>query len=255
MYSISPYIVSAFFLFVFALEGVFPYYPGRVARLHHAAPHLLAALLNGLIKWSFLGGLALGTIAWAEGRLPGLAHMLPIPDAASTVIILILFDLWMFLWHLANHHIVFLQRFHRAHHSDTAMDSSTALRFHPGELILSAFIRLPVILLLGMSFPQLALYELILNISVLFHHSNAALPKGWDRALRALITTPDMHRVHHSVVPGETNSNYTSLLSVWDRLFGTFRMREDTHTITLGLPVFREEKWQALWGFLITPVQ
>ena len=254
MYSISPYIVYAALICIFTLEGIFPHYPGRSARLKHAAPHIFAALFNGLLKWGFLSGLALGTISWAEGRLPGLARLLPLPYAARTAATFVLFDLWMFFWHRANHQLGFLWRFHRAHHSDTTMDSTTALRFHPGELILSAFARLPVILLLGLSFPQLALYELLLSISILFHHSNLALPKGWDRTLRAAITTPDMHRVHHSIVPGETNSNFTSLLSVWDRLFKTFRMR-NTHTISLGLPVFREEKWQGLWGFLITPVQ
>ena len=255
MYLISPYIVSAALICIFALEGRFPYYPGRTARLKHAAPHLLAALLNGLVKWGLLGGMTLGAIAWSEGRFPGLARLPQFPYAARTAAALVLFDLWLFFWHMANHRTGFLWRFHRAHHSDTAMDSTTALRFHPGELILSAFARLPVILLLGLSFPQLALYELILNLSVLFHHSNLALPKGWDRALRAAITTPEMHRVHHSVVFEETNSNFTSLLSVWDRLFGTFRAPKDTLGITLGLPVFRGEKWQGFRGFLITPAQ
>lgn len=254
MYPTNIFTASIVLIGLFALEGLIPHYPGRTARLRHAAPHILAALLNGIIKWGFLSGITLGAIAWREGRSPGLAHWLPMAYMARTAAVLVLFDLWVFFWHRANHHIVFLQRFHRAHHSDTAMDSTTALRFHPGELVLSAFIRLPVILLLGMSFAQLALYELILNLSVLFHHSNLALPEGWDRALRAVIVTPDMHRVHHSVEPDETNSNFSSILSVWDRLFKTFRMR-DTHTIILGLPVFREEKWQGFRGFLITPAQ
>jgi sterol desaturase/sphingolipid hydroxylase (fatty acid hydroxylase superfamily) len=135
------------------------------------------------------------------------------------------------------------------------MDTTTALRFHPGELILSTFARLPVVLLLGMSFAQLVLFELVLNLSTLFHHSNLGVPERWDRMLRTVIVTPNMHRVHHSVELSETNSNFTSLLSVWDRLYRTFRSREDTRTITIGLPRFREEKWQRLWGFLITPVQ
>jgi len=133
------------------------------------------------------------------------------------------------------------------------MDTTTALRFHPGELILSTFIRLPVVILLGMSFAQLVLFELMLNLSTLFHHSNMAIPEKWDRLLRAVMVTPNMHRVHHSVVRAETNSNFTSLLSVWDRLYGTFRTRGDTRTITIGLPDYRDLRWQQLRGFLITP--
>jgi sterol desaturase/sphingolipid hydroxylase (fatty acid hydroxylase superfamily) len=135
------------------------------------------------------------------------------------------------------------------------MDTTTALRFHPGELILSTFVRLPVIILLGMSFAQLALFEVLLNISTLFHHSNLGVPEKWDRRLRVAIVTPNMHRVHHSIEVFETNSNYTSLLSFWDRLYQSFRMREDTLTITIGLPRFRETKWQRFWGFIITPAQ
>lgn len=133
------------------------------------------------------------------------------------------------------------------------MDTTTALRFHPGELVLSTLVRLPVLVLLGMSFVQLVLFETVLNLSTLFHHSNLAVPEKWDRLLRMAVVTPNMHRVHHSVKGFETNSNFTSILSIWDRLFRTFRTREDTHTITIGLPQFREEKYQRLWGFLITP--
>jgi sterol desaturase/sphingolipid hydroxylase (fatty acid hydroxylase superfamily) len=133
------------------------------------------------------------------------------------------------------------------------MDTTTALRFHPGELILSTFIRMPVIVLIGMSFAEVILFETLLNIATLFHHSNLAIPEKWDRALRAVIVTPNMHRVHHSIEGIETNSNYTSLLSIWDRLFRSFKLRENTRTITLGLPEFRGAKWQELRGFLVTP--
>jgi len=251
----SLYFISPVLLCIFILEGLFPHYPGRTARLRHAAPHVLTALLNGLVKWGVLSGLTITAIAWGEGRSLGLARLLPFTYAARTAAVLALFDLWVFLWHRANHRVRFLSLFHRAHHSDTAMDCTTALRFHPGELILSAFIRLPAVLLLGLTFPQLCLYELVLNLSILFHHSNLAVPKAWDRALSALIVTPDMHRVHHSTEAAETNSNFSSVLSVWDRLAGTFRTREDTRGITLGLPVFREAKWQRFRGILITPLQ
>jgi sterol desaturase/sphingolipid hydroxylase (fatty acid hydroxylase superfamily) len=251
----KPYAIFIALICIFVLEGVFPHYRGRIGRVKHAFPHVLTAIMNSLLTWAVLSGLTVKAIAWADGRSLGLTQQFALSDAAGTVFVFLLFDIWMFFWHMANHRIGFLWRFHRAHHSDIEMDTTTALRFHPGELILSTFIRLPVVLLLGMSFAQLVFFELVLNLSTLFHHSNLAVPERWDRVLRTVIVTPNMHRVHHSVVMSETNSNFTSLLSVWDRLYRTFRLREDTRAITIGLPRFREEKWQRLWGFLITPVQ
>jgi len=240
---------------IFALEGVFPHYRDRAARVRHAVPHFITAIMNGLLTRFFLAGLTIAALAWAESKSLGLAHVLSLPAAAKLIFVFVLFDIWMYFWHMANHRFGFFWRFHRAHHSDTEMDTTTALRFHPGELVLSTFFRLPVVILIGMSFSQLVLFEVLLNVSTLFHHSNMAVPEKWDRMLRTVIVTPNMHRVHHSVELSETNSNFTSLLSVWDRLFRSFRTREDTHTITIGLPSFRETKYQRLWGFLITPLR
>lgn len=251
----KSYAILIALIAIFLLEGVFPHYRGRTARVKHAFPHVFTAILNALLTWAVLSGVTMQTIAWAEGRSLGLTRQISLSTITGTVVVFVLFDIWMFFWHMANHRIGFLWRFHRAHHADIEMDTTTALRFHPGELILSTFARLPVVLLLGMSFAQLVLFELVLNLSTLFHHSNLGVPERWDRMLRTVIVTPNMHRVHHSMERHETDSNFTSLLSVWDRLYRTFRRREDTLTITIGLPRFREEKWQRLWGFLITPVQ
>jgi len=240
---------------IFTLEGVFPHYRGRTARVRHAAPHFITAILNGLLTRFFLAGLTIAALAWAESKSLGLAHALSLPAAANLALVFVLFDIWMYFWHMANHRFSFFWRFHRAHHSDTEMDTTTALRFHPGELVLSTLFRMPVVILIGMSFTQLVLFEVMLNVSTLFHHSNLAVREKWDRVLRRVIVTPNMHRVHHSVELSETNSNFTSLLSVWDRLFRSFRTRTDTHTITIGLPSFRETKYQRLWGFLITPLR
>jgi sterol desaturase/sphingolipid hydroxylase (fatty acid hydroxylase superfamily) len=249
----KPLLIAAALFAIFVLEGVFPHYRDRAARMRHAAPHVLTAIMNGLLTRFALAGVTLKTIGWAEGNSLGLVRLLSLPGTAKLVLAFILFDIWMYFWHRANHRIEFLWRFHRAHHSDIEMDTTTALRFHPGELVLSTFFRLPVVILLGMSFTQLIFFETLLNLSTLFHHSNLAVPEKWDRLLRVVIVTPNMHRVHHSVERFETDSNFTSLLSVWDRLYRTFGTREDTQSITIGLPTFREKKYQRLWGFLITP--
>jgi sterol desaturase/sphingolipid hydroxylase (fatty acid hydroxylase superfamily) len=250
---IKPLLITITLITIFVLEGVFPHYQDRVTRLRHGLPHVLTAIMNGLLTRFALGGLTIGAIAWAQaGSLISLYVFRPV-SFVETAFVFVLFDIWMYLWHKANHCIGFLWRFHRAHHSDTDMDTTTALRFHPGELILSTLARLPVVLLLGMSITQLVLFETILNLSTLFHHSNLAVPEKWDRLLRTVITTPNMHRVHHSIELAETNSNFTSILSLWDRLFNTFRTRKDTRAITLGLPQYREDNYQRLWGFLKTP--
>jgi sterol desaturase/sphingolipid hydroxylase (fatty acid hydroxylase superfamily) len=248
------FIVSAGAV-IFVLEGVFPFYQGRTARVRHAVPHVLTAIMNSLLTRFVLAGVTIKAIGWAEGNSLGLVRLHSLPATASLVLVVVLFDIWMYFWHMANHRLGFLWRFHRAHHSDVTMDTTTALRFHPGELVLSTFSRLPVVILLGMSFTQLIFFETLLNLSTLFHHSNLAVPEKWDRALRVIMVTPNMHRVHHSVERSETNSNFTSLLSVWDRAYRTFRTREDAHTITIGLPSFREAAYQRLWGFLITPLK
>jgi sterol desaturase/sphingolipid hydroxylase (fatty acid hydroxylase superfamily) len=249
----KPLVIVITLVVIFGLEGMFPHYRNRASRARHAMPHVLTAIVNGLLTRFALAGLTAYAIVWASdltllSRHPGL-----LPAAAGTVLVFVLFDIWMYIWHMANHRVAFLWRFHRAHHSDTEMDTTTALRFHPGELVLSTLARLPVVILLGMSFSELVLFETLLNLSTLFHHSNLAVPEKWDRLLRTVVVTPNMHRVHHSVERSETDSNFTSILSFWDRLFRTFRTREDTRTITIGLPRFREERYQRLLGFLVTP--
>jgi sterol desaturase/sphingolipid hydroxylase (fatty acid hydroxylase superfamily) len=251
----KPLLIFIALVVIFVLEGIVPHYRGRASRLRHALPHILTALLNGLLTRLVLAGITIRAIDWAEGNALGLTHWFSFSLYTETVVVFVLFDIWMYFWHRLNHRVGFFWRFHRAHHADIEMDTTTALRFHPGELILSTFIRMPVLILLGMSSVQLVFFEVLLNLSTLFHHSNLAVPERWDRLLRIAIVTPNMHRVHHSVNISETNSNYTSLLSVWDRLYRSFQTREDTRLITIGLPQFREAKWQQLWGFLITPAQ
>jgi len=250
---IKPFLIGITLVVIFVLESAFPHYRNRVSRVRHALPHVLTAIMNGLLTRFALAGLTTGVISWAQGLSPLPRGLGRLPAGAGPILIFLLFDIWMYCWHMANHRITFLWRFHRAHHSDTEMDTTTALRFHPGELILSTLARLPVVVLLGMSFVQLVIFETILNLSTLFHHSNLAVPEKGDRLLRTVVVTPNMHRVHHSVERSETDSNFTSILSFWDRLFRTFRTREDTRSIIIGLPQFREKRYQRLRGFLITP--
>jgi len=167
---------------------------------------------------------------------------------------LLLFDAWMYAWHVLNHKLPLLWRFHAVHHADRELDTSSALRFHTGEIILSGCARLAVLPAIGLTIQQLLLYETMLLPVILFHHANVRIPKRLDEWIRAVIVTPRMHWVHHSRLRPETDSNYASVLSVWDRLFGTFRMRDDPGRIELGLDEDRDERqWRTLWGMLIRP--
>ena len=210
--------------------------------------------MNLLIAtWVFLP--ALGTILSGSPSLHGLrlSADAPLPVWAQWLIILLLFDLWQYTWHRINHRVRFLWRFHSVHHVDADMDASTAVRFHPVEIMLSFLARTVVMSLLGMSVGQMLLYESILLPVILFHHSNIKIPERSDRALRWLIVTPYMHWVHHSERQPETDSNYSSLLSVWDRIFRSFRLRPDPERIVLGLDSYPEVNWRSIRGSLMMP--
>jgi sterol desaturase/sphingolipid hydroxylase (fatty acid hydroxylase superfamily) len=238
---------------VFWLERVFPLFQGRKRRFRHALPNLGIGVLNGLVISLGFAAVTLKVIEMAENHSWGLLRQIHGSPLAEGIIAFILFDLWMYLWHRANHQIPFLWRFHRMHHSDLEVDSTSALRFHAGEIILSSLLRLIVIPLIGMQFIHLLIYEICLQPIIIFHHSNVALPEKIDRIFRAVIVTPNMHRVHHSQIRDETDSNYSSIFSFWDRFIKSFRKRKDTRTLVYGLPYLHEMQWQSFWGMLRTP--
>ncbi len=239
---------------IWALESWWPLFTHRRERFKHAGRNAAVAALNVLLFSLLFAGLIAQVAGWAQAHGIGLLHLIAWPGWAETLAALLLFDAWMYLWHRANHFVPFLWRFHRMHHSDPQMDVTTGVRFHPGEIILSSLLRLAVLPLLGMTLGQLVLYELILLPVILFHHSNVALPERWDRLLRILIVSPNMHRVHHSDKVYELNSNYASVLSCWDRLARSFALRRDPKTLRYGLKEFQRPEVQTVRGMLLTPL-
>ncbi|MBI4115175.1 MAG: sterol desaturase family protein [Candidatus Omnitrophica bacterium] len=235
------------------MEGIFPLFQGRDDRFRHALPNLGIGVLNGLIISLLFSTVTLKVMHFAESRSWGLLHQLSLSSWIEGAFAFVLFDLWMYVWHVANHQIPFLWRFHRMHHSDLELDATSALRFHTGEIVFSSLLRLIVIPLIGMQFIQLLIYELCLQPIIIFHHSNVALPEKIDRIFRAIIVTPNMHRVHHSQIRSETDSNYSSIFSFWDRIVKSFHKRKDTRTLVYGLPYLQEKEWQSLLGMIKTP--
>jgi sterol desaturase/sphingolipid hydroxylase (fatty acid hydroxylase superfamily) len=166
---------------------------------------------------------------------------------------LLLMDYTLYLWHVLNHRVPFLWRFHLPHHVDLDLDSSTALRFHFGELILATGWRAAQVTVIGVSPVALSIWQVFVLLSVLFHHSNVRLPIEVEEKLRYVFVTPRMHGIHHSIVKEETNSNWSSGLTVWDWLHGTLRLDIPQEKITIGVPAYREPNEVTLEATLEMP--
>ncbi len=228
-------------------------------RSKHALRNLLLGGLNAVIVSVLFVGLWGAAAIWADQWGIGLLHWMEamgaLPLWAHALGAALLLDGWMYVWHRINHVIPFLWRFHRVHHHDPTMDVTTASRFHTGEIVLSSLFRIGIIVLFGVYLWELVLYETVMFAVVQFHHANIALPDRVDRALRAVIVTPNMHKVHHSRWQPETDSNYSSLFSFWDRIGRTFRLREDPSTLEFGLDGWDAPEDQRFTGLLWAPMK
>ncbi len=203
-------------------------------------------LRNGLI-----GITAAATVQLTEVRLSRrmseagerrhwrLVKWLRLPVWIETVLALALLDYTLYLWHMLSHRVPFLWRFHLVHHVDVDLDVSTGLRFHFGEIALGAPYRAAQILMIGVSPLTLSIWQTLMLVSIAFHHSNIKLGPGFERKLVRFIVTPRIHGIHHSIIPEETNSNFCSGLSIWDRLHRTMRLNIPQTEITIGIPAYR----------------
>lgn len=198
---------------------------------------------------------AVGAAFFAETHGIGLLHWFTLAPALAVLISVLLLDLTIYLQHVMFHHVPWLWRLHRMHHADTEFDVTTGLRFHPLEIGISMLIKLAAVILLGAPAVAVIIFEILLNATAMFNHSNIRLPDWLDKALRLLLVTPDMHRVHHSVIRAETDSNFGFNLPWWDRLFGTYRARPEAGQMQMrfGLESFRAPEEQRLDRMLTQP--
>jgi sterol desaturase/sphingolipid hydroxylase (fatty acid hydroxylase superfamily) len=174
-----------------------------------------------------------------EKRKLGLLKFLRLPIWLEVTLAVVLMDYSLYLWHVLMHRVPFLWRFHLPHHVDLDLDASTALRFHAGELVISIGWRVGQVALIGISPLSLSVWQTFLMVSILFHHSNVRLPFEMERKLNRFFVTPRMHGIHHSIVKEETNSNWSSGLTIWDRLHGTLRLNVPQNKIEIGVPAYR----------------
>ncbi|MDG1249962.1 MAG: sterol desaturase family protein [Gammaproteobacteria bacterium] len=246
-------VIGSFSL-LYLSEQLFPYFVSRKHHLRHSLRNVALGLFNVTISLMIVLTLIKGAEHWADIRQFGLLHQLELSTSAGIIIALIIIDLWQYLWHRMNHRIPALWRFHRVHHCDTEMDTSSAVRFHTGEILISGLTRAPLILVFGLSIEHLIIYEIVALPVILFHHSNLRIPTSLDRVLRYIIMTPHMHRLHHSDQQQETDSNYSSLFSIWDRLFYSFQSQPLREDFKLGLgSAYSDSDCNSLGGLLALP--
>lgn len=233
------------------LEGAVPFFTGRKFRGKHAAVNLSIAAINLLILLP--SGVVMALCLEQSKAFWSGVKALELPFLLETALVILLIDLWMYLWHRLNHRIDFLWRFHSIHHSDPALDVTTAWRFHYVEIVLSELLRFLVFVFIGAEIQDLLLYSMLMTPIIEFHHSNVSIPSAADRVLRLVIPSPLMHRIHHSVVRSEHDSNYGSMLSLWDRLFGSFKLKKDIQTMAIGLSNESAPEQQRLSALLKRP--
>jgi sterol desaturase/sphingolipid hydroxylase (fatty acid hydroxylase superfamily) len=190
---------------------------------------------------------------WAHRLDFGLLYLIPLPRWLHALLAVLLLDYLLYLWHVLSHKLPLLWRFHNVHHIDLDLSVSTAIRFHFGEMFLSGIFRAAGVLLIGAGPVLVLVYEVVFETSVAFHHSNWRLPYRVERVLSWVIVTPRMHGIHHSVVHRETDSNYSNLLNVWDRIHRTIRLNVRQEDVTVGVPGYRDGHDLTVLGLLTLP--
>ncbi len=226
-----------------------------IGRLRRWPSNLGIVLLNTVLVRLAFPVAAVGAALAAETHAWGLFHVLAVPTWLAVVASVILLDLAIYLQHVLFHAVPVLWRLHRVHHADLELDVTTGARFHPIEILLSMVIKLGIIAALGTPAIAVLIFEVLLNATAMFNHGNVRLPQRIDRALRRIVVTPDMHRVHHSVVARETNCNFGFNLPWWDHLFGTYRAQPAAghEAMTVGIEQFRDPRELRLDRMLLQP--
>lgn len=190
---------------------------------------------------------------FVEEKNFGLLKIVRLPRILETVLAVVLLDYTLYVWHVLTHKVPFLWRFHKIHHADLDLTTATAIRFHFGEISISVLFRAGQILLIGVSPNALKIWQNLLFASIFFHHSNIRLSEKFEKKLQKIITTPRLHGIHHSEKEDEMNSNWSSGLSVWDYLHGTFRDDVSQNEITIGVKEFQKPEQVTAVKMLTTP--
>jgi sterol desaturase/sphingolipid hydroxylase (fatty acid hydroxylase superfamily) len=233
---------AGIFLAMTLWEALAPRRPRSVGRARRWPGNLAVLAIDALAVRLLIPTAAVGVALIATAHGFGLFNLLRWPAWLAGVSGFFLLDLVIYGQHVVFHRVPWLWRLHRVHHADLDIDATTGVRFHPIEILLSMVVKIAAVALLGIPATAVVAFEVVLNATSVFNHSNAALPAWLDRAVRLLVVTPDMHRVHHSAVRAETDSNFGFNLPWWDWLFRTYRAEPAAghDAMTIGLPIFRD---------------
>ena len=233
---------GAVFALMAAWELLAPRRSLSIGRLWRWPSNIGIVVVDALLVRLLVPTAAVGASLYAAGHGIGLLHWLDLRLSIAAVLGFFVLDFVIYAQHYAFHHIAWLWRLHRMHHADLDIDVTTGLRFHPIEILISLGIKIAIIIAFGIPPVAVIVFEVVLNATSQFNHSNVAMPTWLDRILRLIVVTPDMHRVHHSIVRAETDSNFGFNLPWWDRLFRTYRRQPQAgHSgMTIGLPIFRD---------------
>jgi sterol desaturase/sphingolipid hydroxylase (fatty acid hydroxylase superfamily) len=257
----EPLIRVAFFLGILVAMAIWevaaPRRRREIPRLIRWSNNLGVVVIDTILVRLTFPVVAVGLAVTAEAQGWGLFNIFDVPFWLAFLLSVLALDLAIYLQHIMFHAVPALWRLHRMHHADLEFDVSTGLRFHPVEILLSMGIKLAVVAALGPPALAVLVFEVLLNATSMFNHSNIRIPAAIDRVLRLVVVTPDMHRVHHSIVPHETNSNFGFNLPWWDRLLGTYRPqpREGHESMTIGIEQFRTTRDLWLDRMLIQPLR
>jgi len=248
-------IFAGVLISVAAWEALRPRRARRFSRWLRWPSNFAIVAFNTIVVRLLFPAAAVGMAWLAQERGWGLFNNLEVPAALAIVASVVALDLFIYLQHVMFHAVPALWRLHRMHHADLDFDVTTGARFHPIEIVLSMLIKLAAVAVLGAPAVAVVIFEVLLNATAMFNHGNLRLPEGVDRFLRLVVVTPDMHRVHHSIVPAETNSNFGFNLPWWDRLLGTYRAQPAAghEAMTIGIEQFRAPKDLRLDRLLVQP--
>jgi sterol desaturase/sphingolipid hydroxylase (fatty acid hydroxylase superfamily) len=255
----EPYVRLAVFGGVFvvlaAWELIGPRRTQAIGRGWRWPNNLGVVAVNTLLVRILFPTTVVGLALVAEARGFGLFNVVAPPAWLSVMASVVILDLAIYLQHALFHAVPALWRLHRMHHADLEFDVTTGLRFHPIEILLSMVIKFAVVAALGAPAVSVLIFEVLLNATSMFNHSNIRIALGFDRILRWLVVTPDMHRVHHSILARETNSNFGFNLPWWDRLFGTYRAQPAAghDAMTIGIEQFRDSRELGLDRMVLQP--
>jgi sterol desaturase/sphingolipid hydroxylase (fatty acid hydroxylase superfamily) len=235
------------------LELRFSYRQNSVSKPKRWAANLTFSVINGSVYYLIYFSVITGIMMTAKTHQLGLLNSLSIPDGLKILTGILILDFTLYAWHLFNHVVPLFWRFHRVHHSDMNMDVSTASRFHIGELLMSGLVRMMVVYSLGISFYTYMLFEILVNLSIQFHHSSIRVNPLFEKIWVLFFIPPSMHRVHHSVKIKERDSNYGVLFSFWDRFLGTLTWGMDQSGILIGIGSHRKFKKLGFWHMWLMP--